>query len=195
MAKKLKRLNSEGFKRADKIRLIELLEAAEVSSLDVSSDALNARERTYRENGIVLRVAIQYENTHNTIFGTSNTEYTYNVRRVPFSDYKVKQEIPAIDIHNFYNINKISAIQRRIVRKRFCIRVEFSQTGKIGRFCLSNLIIHLVSGLGLLTIAVTIIDSLILYVFPAKSTYRKYIFEDSPDLGQTELVNEDKKDN
>lgn len=64
------RLNSDGTKKPDKIRLIELLQAAEINSLDDHSDALNARARSYRENGVLLRVTIEYTNSENTLFGT-----------------------------------------------------------------------------------------------------------------------------
>lgn len=39
-----------------------------------------------------------------------------------------------IENSRFENLdNEKTRIYRRVVRKRFCIRVEFSQTGKIGK--------------------------------------------------------------
>ena len=64
------RLNNNASKGADKIRLKELLEVAGIKSLNQNSDALNARSRTYRENGIVLRVTIDYSNSEDTLFWT-----------------------------------------------------------------------------------------------------------------------------
>ena len=64
------RLNSDKSRGPDKIRLTELLSAAGIESLNQKSDALNARSRTYRENGIVLRVIIEYANSEKKLFGT-----------------------------------------------------------------------------------------------------------------------------
>ena len=55
------------------------------------------------------------------------------VRRIPYSDYKVKQEIPVIDSYKFDNVHNASSLHRRIVRKRFATKVEFTQSGKIGK--------------------------------------------------------------
>ena len=45
-----------------------------------------------------------------------------------------------------------------------------------------NLVIHLVSGFGLLSVTGLIIDTLALYVLTARVIYSKYIYEYSPDL-------------
>ena len=47
---------------------------------------------------------------------------------------------------------------------------------------MSNLILQLVSLMGLLTLAATIIDVAALYVVPDKSIYRQYVFDSSPEL-------------
>ena len=63
-------MNSNNFSKVDKIRVAELLQAAGIKSLGDPSDALNAQERTYRENGVVLHVTIEYKNADKTWFGT-----------------------------------------------------------------------------------------------------------------------------
>ena len=51
--------------------------------------------------------------------------YSYRVCHIPFSDYRGKQELP---------IPKFDGtVTERIVKKRYATRLEFSQTGKIGR--------------------------------------------------------------
>ena len=55
---------------ADKISIKELLQAANVSSLDLPSDALNAKGKTFRRHGVVLHVTVSYQNAENTWFGT-----------------------------------------------------------------------------------------------------------------------------
>jgi len=173
----MKQLNNNASKGADKIRLKELLEVAGIKSLNQNSDALNARSRTYRENGIVLRVTIDYSNSEDTLFWTGSPRYKFIVQRLPYSDYKVKQEIPIFEGSRFENLHNGSRRNRRIVKKRFSVRIEFSQAGRIGRFSASNMIFQLVSGLGLLNIATMIIDTLVLYILPHKKLYSQYIYE------------------
>ena len=48
--------------KADRITLGELLEAAGVQTLDQPADGLDARGRSYRERGCILRVTIFYQN-------------------------------------------------------------------------------------------------------------------------------------
>lgn len=51
-------------------------------------------------------------------------EYTYQVRRVLYSDYRLKQEIPMP--------NSEGRICERLIKKRYAVRMEFHQGGKIG---------------------------------------------------------------
>ena len=59
-------------------------------------------------------------------------EYRFIVKQLPYSDYKVKQEIPVIEGSRFANLENVTKHSQRIVRKRFSTRIEFSQTGRIG---------------------------------------------------------------
>ena len=59
--------------------------------------------------------------------------YKFIVQRLPYSDYKVKQEIPIFESSTFENLHNDSRRNRRIVRKRFSVRIEFSQAGRIGK--------------------------------------------------------------
>ena len=52
------------------------------------------------------------------------TSYSYHVQHVPYSDYRVKQEIPIVSNNG--------SICQRIVYKRYGARLEFQQIGKIG---------------------------------------------------------------
>ena len=49
-------------------------------------------------------------------------------------------------------------------------------------FSLPTLILKLVSGVALLTLIATITDTLALYLLPNKGTYRKIVYEESPDF-------------
>ena len=70
----LYRLSSNKNKRlrgmADKLTIQEILRAAGVTSLDEPSDALNAKGKPFRRHGIVLHMAITYQNSESTFLGT-----------------------------------------------------------------------------------------------------------------------------
>ena len=51
------------------VSLQELLVAAGVGSLDVASDTVNSKGRSFRERGVILRVTISYQNWFNTWIG------------------------------------------------------------------------------------------------------------------------------
>lgn len=49
------------------------------------------------------------------------------------------------------------------------------------------LILKLVSGMGLLTLTATVIDTLALYILPARQDYRRYVYEESDELRRAPL--------
>lgn len=51
-----------------------------------------------------------------------------------------------------------------------------------GHFSLPNLLLQVVSLVGLLTLTATIIDTFALYLIPNKDIYRQYVFDSSPEL-------------
>lgn len=55
---------------ADKFAIEEILQAAGVTSLDEPSDAFNAKGKPFRRHGIVLHMAINYQNAESTLLGT-----------------------------------------------------------------------------------------------------------------------------
>ena len=157
----------------NKIYLNDFLTAAGLNLSSVS-DAINADGRTYRRMGIVLRVLVDYRNADATWFGVGSTVYTYRVQHVPLTDYRVKQEIPVVAANG-------SACSR-LVNKRFGVRLEFHQVGKIGQYSVGNLLMQLVSFMGLLTLTATIVDVFALYLVPAKDKYRQYVYDASPEF-------------
>ena len=48
----------------------EILHAAGVETLDEPSDALNAKGKPFRRHGIVLHVAVNYQNSDSSFLGT-----------------------------------------------------------------------------------------------------------------------------
>ncbi|PFX25533.1 P2X receptor E [Stylophora pistillata] len=167
---------------ADKLTIEEILQAAGVTSLDEPSDALNAKGKPFRRHGIVLHMAINYQNAKSTWLGTGDIEYSYQVRRIPYADYRVNEVIPVIDATDFTNPSLERHQEKRLFRKRYGIKIEFHQSGRLGHFSFPALLQHLVSAVGLLTLTATIVDILVLYILPYKSEYRRFVYEESPIL-------------
>jgi len=165
---------------ADRLTIQEILKAAGVASLDEPSDALNAKGKPFRRHGIVLHVAINYQNSESTLLGTGDIEYSYQVRRIPYADYRVNEVIAVFNSKDFTNSSHEALQANRLFRKRYGIKIEFHQNGKLGHFSLPALLLHLVSGVGLLTLTATIVDILALYILPDKSRYRTFVYEQSP---------------
>ena len=49
----------------------------------------------------------------------------------------------------------------------------------LGKFSLATLLVKLASGMGLLTLTATIVDTLALYILPDRLKYRRYVYETS----------------
>ncbi|KAJ7373491.1 hypothetical protein OS493_011087 [Desmophyllum pertusum] len=165
---------------ADKFTIEEILQAAGVTSLDEPSDAFNAKGKPFRRHGIVLHMAINYQNAESTLLGTGDIEYSYHVRRIPYADYRVNEVIPVFNSKDFTNSSHVTHQENRLFRKRYGIKIEFHQSGRLGHFSLPALLLHLVSGVGLLTLTATIVDILALYILPDKLRYRRFVYEESP---------------
>jgi len=63
-----------------------------------------------------------------------------------------------------------------------------------GQFSSSNLVLQLVSVMGLLTLTATVIDVIALYIIPNKDHYRQYVFDESPEFLQNNKVAESNTD-
>lgn len=127
-------------------------------------------------------MAINYQNAKSTWLGTGDIEYSYQVRRIPYADYRVNEVIPVIDATDFTNPSLERHQEKRLFRKRYGIKIEFHQSGRLGHFSFPALLQHLVSAVGLLTLTATIVDILVLYILPYKSEYRRFVYEESPIL-------------
>ncbi len=56
--------------KADRLTLDDLLKASGLESLDETSDVLDARGRTFRQRGCILRVTVFYQNWMDAWVGT-----------------------------------------------------------------------------------------------------------------------------
>jgi hypothetical protein len=71
------------------------------------------------------------------------------------------------------------------------IIINFSQTGKIGRFSAQVLLVNICSGLGMMALATMIVDTIAIYVLPKKRNYFRHKFKV---IDTNRLINQDEKD-
>ena len=56
------------------------------------------------------------------------------MRRIPYADYRVNEVIPVIDAMDFTNPSLERHQENRLFRKRYGIKIEFHQSGVLGKF-------------------------------------------------------------
>ena len=54
------------------------------------------------------------------------------MRRIPYADYKVNQLIPVVSEKDFTSENTVHQ-ENRVLRKRYGIKIEFHQSGRLGK--------------------------------------------------------------
>lgn len=69
-----------------------------------------------------------------SFFFTRDIEYSYRVRRIPYADYRVNEVIPVFNSEDFANSSHEALHENRLFRKRYGIKIEFYQSGKLGEF-------------------------------------------------------------
>ena len=63
---------------------------------------------------------------------SSDIEYSYHVRRIPYADYRVNEVIPVFNSKDFTNSSHVTHQENRLFRKRYGIKIEFHQSGRLG---------------------------------------------------------------
>ncbi|KAN0053164.1 hypothetical protein ACTA71_006688 [Dictyostelium dimigraforme] len=116
-----------------------------------------------RYDGVVLFVFITYSNTYT--YSTSDFRYVYSVQQIANTIYDVPETII------------LETIKSRLLFKRHGVRVIFIQTGTIGSFHFQTLLLTLVSGLGLLAVATTVVDQLAIRLLPQRKSYSSLKFQ------------------
>ena len=69
-----------------------------------------------------------------SFFLTRDIEYSYHVRRIPYADYRVNEVIPVFNSEDFAISSHEALQENRLFRKRYGIKIEFHQSGKLGEF-------------------------------------------------------------
>ena len=71
--------------------------------------------------------------THIHVHSDVEYHYHYYVHRVPYVEYSSKQVDPLMEREEILSSVGVHKAQWRLLRKRYAIRVEFEQTGSLGR--------------------------------------------------------------
>jgi len=149
----------------DTLQVKTVLAAAGVGSLDVPSD--NYCNSSKRFNGAIILFSIKYSNTNS--FDIDRIEYEMSASLFRDTDYYSAEPILLGD-------------NQRLARYRAGVRIVFLQFGDIGIFSFQTMLINLVSGLGLLTIATVIVDQIALRVLPERKLYEQFKYETTVDM-------------
>eukprot|EP00800_Vazella_pourtalesii_P010017 TRINITY_DN25165_c0_g1_i1.p1 TRINITY_DN25165_c0_g1~~TRINITY_DN25165_c0_g1_i1.p1 ORF type:complete len:410 (+),score=65.43 TRINITY_DN25165_c0_g1_i1:48-1232(+) len=178
--------------KPDKLKVSELLKAAGIDTLDQESDSLSGEGESFRMRGLILKVSIYYTNHEHKWFGTGQIHYTYRIQHIPLVDYQTKQLIPIMKEKSSEELEtEIFHTNKRLLRKRYSLRLIFEQEGSLGRTSLNALVYQLIAGTSLLTLLATVIDVVALNLIP---TYSRYMMDSSPELGKKDKKEEDERE-
>jgi len=147
----------------DKFTIGELVEAAGID-LEQTSDGKTDEDEDIRSRGMVLMMHITYTNTDKASFpGLEQPTYKYKVHKVPYAEYKAAQPFGRTETSAG---NGRTSGATRTLWKRYGIRVMFVQTGRIARFSWNALLMEIVAGLTLLSVAQLVCDTYAYYMRP-----------------------------
>eukprot|EP00729_Bicosta_minor_P002444 gene2444-16107_t len=159
----------------DIVSVTQLLQANEDTSATAGNGAISPRY-----DGINVIVNIRYEMVG--ILGNT-LEYTYEPRRLSNLEYKIEEAV--------YSNAGVS----RTIYNRHGVRFIFIQTGVVGSFDLTDLLITLVTGLGLLAVATTFVDFTMSYILQGRDVYNAYKVLETTDLKYLRDKSEDELQN
>jgi len=138
----------------DFFSIATLLDAAQVSLEDSSDPA----KYSYRQYGMVIQLDISYRNWKNWIGTFGSPTYDYNLRVVPGSSYK-------------YETTTYPDDTSRLVKTKFGIRIAVLQTGQLGVFSFSTMMIEITTMVTYLAVSTLVIDFLATKVVKQKQQY------------------------
>eukprot|EP00300_Choanocystis_sp_HF-7_P023946 c25338_g1_i1.p1 GENE.c25338_g1_i1~~c25338_g1_i1.p1 ORF type:complete len:417 (+),score=93.99 c25338_g1_i1:32-1252(+) len=151
----------------DNFPLSTLTRAAGVN-LDSLSDS-SGDNVPMRYDGIVLLVMIHYTNTYVTFAPAPRLRYTVSAKHIAKTEFK--------SVHPIANDGTV-----RTTWNMHGVRIEFVQTGAIGKFDFQTMLVQLVTALALLKVSTVVVDSIALYFKELKGLYRKAKIEETEDF-------------
>lgn len=137
----------------------QLLQAANIQSLEILSDSSDSAGQSLRSAGLVLSLNIDYNNTFS--FDQNNFEYLIRVSKVLQTNFKVDDAIFQAPSSS----DTVPYPKYRIRQKRRGILFQFQESGSVGAFDFQTMLINLLSGVGLLSIAVSLVDFVMIQLF------------------------------
>jgi len=167
-------------KPGDIFKIGTLLDAVDLNL----SEKINNNEEPYRYTGCVIVIIIEYTNKGNTI------EYKYKPTLIENAEMKILELVRDGDYINPDVIKSLSSSKVNLENKsngwieynRHGIEIKFVQLGSIGQFDFMALCMNLVASIAMLSVASTIVESLMLYILPQKGVYRRFKFEITDDF-------------
>jgi len=109
-------------------------------------------------------------------FDTSQITYSIRVRQVAGTEFKSQESVFSDWPSTYTDYN------------RHGVRLIFETEGTVGTFDFQTLLINLIAGAALVSLATVAVDLIALYVLPQKTTYREYMLEETPDLKEIQTT-------
>lgn len=141
-----------------------------------------------RHEGVVLMLSVQYDNTgtlipgsgpRHTLFGdpNDNIRYRWRLRLLPELRFKVEEAAGAGAAAGAFPSLGAAGAALRVVRSRHGVLIVVVQTGTLGAFSFSALLLQLTTSLTLLALATFVVDTIACYVLRERRRYRgaKYL--------------------
>jgi len=167
--------------KTDTVSIATLLAAAGVPSLDAPS--AESAAVSLREGGLILFVDVSYSNAllaRGSIPGTGSlnagtVEYTLRVSALTDADFKL-EEARALK----------GPLEEgaRALFNRHGVRVLFSQSGFLGRSDLQTFIVNAVTALGLLALAVKLVEAVAFNCWRLGPVYQQFKERQTPPLSE-----------
>jgi len=145
----------------------KLLELAGLS-LD---HTFNKAGEPLREAGTVIELEVIYNNMHPWLssFGYAPVGYEYKVTQRPMEEMKTEM----------FSQHQDRWPQARVIENRHGLFLTVKISGAFGFFSIVYLLIMLTTAVGLLGVAVVIVDKLSIYVMSEKETYNGHKYENT----------------
>eukprot|EP01083_Nonionella_stella_P014761 41369_1 len=153
---------SYGNNGSDIVSLLTVLNAAGVDLNDIQENPSDKKKNeSNRHAGLVLYFGIDYKGTYK-----GDVKYTYSVTQIPKQEYKVTRS-------TFVNYS------HRLLANTHGVKIFFVFSGNICRFSFQTMLIQMVAGLGLLSVATLTTDFLMIYAMPLKDAYVRYKYKET----------------
>eukprot|EP00128_Syssomonas_multiformis_P009876 Colp12_sorted_trinity150504_noHs@18981 len=155
-----------GQQGTDIMSLGDIMRAAGVDTLD--QDSGTGQGESMRYAGAIFLLLITYSNTDT--YNTGTVSYDITARHVKGGEFKALETIYWTFPSSLTEAN------------RHGVRLLVLQVGELGRFDFQVMLVNLVSGMGLLAVATTLVDVLATKLLPQKRQYSQFKYTETEEL-------------